>query len=232
MRLGSGDWHDGGDGPRAEGRALFLASIELQAPEVIAELRDSVLPNRRNLWRWAKGWNLTDQWLLEFAEEVLELWAHFPDGHPIPATWPTLPAGGGWGFRAGGGGWRLNPQTRRRRYIPDGHVLPHWDPTGETWAEYRAKANRRLTEYKAEVEARAEMSGFERVPSKRGRRGGDPELHFDWLVRFQVLGESLASVASFPGGGRSSVDLRSVQDAVRTTADLIGLARRSVSGHE
>jgi len=236
MRLGPGDWYlpDEHGGPREEGRALFLSSIEILVPEVIETLRDAVLPRfaageyRSQLQTWAAEWHLTDTWAVQFVEEVLGVWERYwPKDEPILAEWPILPAGGGWGFRPGGGGWSLNLREGKWKFRPDTPVLPHWEPTLESRAAYRLRADQLLTVYLDRVEKELVEAGFVRVPAKRSRKGADPALHFDWLVRFQVNGERLRDIASLPGGTERYVDPRTVQVAIRTTAAAIGLTRRT-----
>ena len=79
-----------------------------------------------------------------------------------------------------------------------------------------------LNKYCDRVEADALRAGLKRAPKKRG------EQHFDWLVRYQIKGESFASIAKDPAyrvRGRQTV-----QKAVTELAEYLGVAlRRSLN---
>lgn len=118
-----------------------------------------------------------------------------------------------------------------------------WDPVG---GESRSEAKRRLItwlrrlvdEHLDEAEEAALSHGARPIPRKRARRHGTEATHFEWLVRFQVpmlpgkRPETLEEIAATPYLGnsdRGGKEPRTVQDAIRRTAEEIGLTRRSVS---
>jgi hypothetical protein len=106
----------------------------------------------------------------------------------------------------------------------------------ELESEIRYKFDQELVRWSAAVRLTALRRGWTPIASKRRRsrslpaQGGKPatrrrhsdRTHFRWLVRFQVLGHTLRTIARDAG-----VTEQSVAQAVRTTASLVGLVRRT-----
>ena len=82
------------------------------------------------------------------------------------------------------------------------------------WAEQ--EIDRQLDEAKKACQD----AGLKPTPKKKN----DPSLHFRWLARFQVLGEGYSDIGK---SEEPCVDRRSVDQAIKKTAALIGLTLRS-----
>jgi hypothetical protein len=86
------------------------------------------------------------------------------------------------------------------------------------------------------VIAEAQRTGFKPVPEKHVIDDSDPGRHFDWLVRYQIEGESYRKIASTDNlsDGHRTVDLRAkpenawhtVKAGIWATPKQIGLPRR------
>lgn len=107
-------------------------------------------------------------------------------------------------------------------------VFAEWNPATES----RAAAKARLEAgFRLEVEAflnRAEhaaiAAGWSRTPRKRARtRRADPNLHFEWLARFQVQGWSYGAIANHYDVSRDTVE-----GVIPKLAGEIGLSRRTL----
>jgi hypothetical protein len=104
-----------------------------------------------------------------------------------------------------------------------------WQVSEETRTEARQRIFKELqpvvTAHLEDSERLAQSQGLQPVTRKR-RKTGPRDLHFDWLVRFQVPveeggeGEREAEIAA-------EVETKAVQTAIRLDADRIGLTRRS-----
>jgi hypothetical protein len=108
-----------------------------------------------------------------------------------------------------------------------------WVAEWESWSAYRADVraafDAALRTYWAALIEKAENEGLKKAPRKHApRQTRNPELHFEWLVRFQVLGWTHQQIAqhyerTFDTTKRYS---STVNRALRKTANLIGLTLR------
>ncbi len=105
-----------------------------------------------------------------------------------------------------------------------GRTFACWDPLTERWDD----AERRILEEFAECLRTAmisrqlecsELPILDDTPKKRSSR------HFDWLVRFQMLGESRSQIAVRYGVARPQLG-----QAIAQTAELVGLELRPQPG--
>jgi hypothetical protein len=85
-------------------------------------------------------------------------------------------------------------------------------PEFETRVQFLRRAQAHYDARVKMVKTRHPAVGATRIRAKRAQR------HFEWLVRFQINGETFGSIAR-----RSRTDVRSVSGAVREIANLIAL---------
>ena len=167
-------------------------------------------PLRAKLHDWAAEYNLVDSWLLTAALGTLRKWSlgvanlswHLPP--PKPYSLPDR----AYEFTMDLPGWDVQKMTRR-----------------EAQEQIRGVFELKLKSFLDGVEKMAEERGMERIKDKRPRHGQNPLRHFDWLVLFQVKGETIAKIAHKKG-----IDEKTVAAGVRQAAQQIGLTRRSVDG--
>ena len=91
---------------------------------------------------------------------------------------------------------------------------PTYEPPHETRAEFLE----RVDAYMEEVESDLRRSGWDEAPHRP--HGG---AHLRWLARFQVAGETVEGIS-----GAARVGKRNVERALKSSADLIGLTRRTL----
>lgn len=111
-----------------------------------------------------------------------------------------------------------------------------WSPETRTWDEYETAVGQALQERLDKYRQRRERAYKRRrsilaedgevdlqpTPEKRGSGDASASQHFDWLIRFQVTEWTHEKLMDETDRGRTTV-----QDAIRDTAELIGLTRRS-----
>lgn len=102
-----------------------------------------------------------------------------------------------------------------------------YDPEVDAEADADARMWARWQAYKAKRRYEAREDGATKAPKKRARSGEDATLHFEWLARWQVGKETYEEIARDPGEGVDPVRPKTVGVAVRSTADRIGLTRRT-----
>jgi hypothetical protein len=117
------------------------------------------------------------------------------------------------------------PQLLRPRMLTDlphewSIAIPAWLPTLETRESYESRAREAFDQYLREDRELwtrdAEDAGL--VPTATKRNG---TLHFKWLARYQVIGESYAAIAE-----SNCVDYKTVSEGVKRTAEAIDLPLR------
>ncbi len=178
--------------------------------DVHQEIDSIADPLRAKLHDWAAKYNLLDPWLLIVALGTLRKWSlgvanlswHLPP--PEPFSLPDR----AYEFTMDLPGWDAQKMTRR-----------------EAQEQIRGVFELKLKSFLNGVEKMAEELGMERIKEKRPRHGLDPLRHFDWLVLFQVKGQTLANIADKKG-----IDEKTVAAGVRQAADQIGLTRRPRRG--
>jgi len=97
-------------------------------------------------------------------------------------------------------------------------ALGAWDVRRESRAEFRRRAMAALDANIGELERRAVAAGL--APSRAIRLNSH---HYVWTIRYQVLGERIANIATFVW---AADNLRAVQKAVRGVLTRVGIDRR------
>ena len=185
---------------------------------------------------WQNEWHLTDDWIsqelhsalcwvsgnVSAMERVCAAWKYF-DRDPIRPFSPIFPPKGGWPGTTAFSHSLAKP-------LPDLFMFKaRWYPQSEFRADIlswlRGHFEHELTAYLDAVEKQMEDAGLARTPEKRPRGGGVAIQHFDWLVLFQVEHWTQKRIAREHGDLRIST----VAKALRSTAELIGLTRRTTS---
>jgi hypothetical protein len=187
-------------------RRLFLVRAARHEPKLLLTLRQIAVNDERALLAWAERWHLTDRWCVLLAQDTLRCWANNPETQ----GWEFE----GTGIFAGFFPFRIEPLQLGPFYH---------DPTwrrGRDFEKYvLGEVRQALNEYRARIEADALAAGLKRAPRKRAAE------HFDWVVRYQVEGESFASIAQSASykfnGGRQTV-----RKAIVELAEYISLTLR------
>ena len=191
---------------------FIVASMDRQSPP--ASGYQALFPLWDTLYAWCGRWHLTDEWLLAVALRTLYGWVQEdPAGIPPGELRFQRPTEGELMLRP--------PQ-------PSLEVRP-CEPLAETWTAYKKDAKKTFDEwlqrYAAEMKEWAEVTQIHRSPEKRARRGTkDTDLHFEWLVRFQVQDWTYDRIALHYGG----LDVSTARDAVVSTSEMIQLTRRTM----
>lgn len=170
-------------------RRLFLVRAAKLEPDLLTTLR-AVDDSESAMQAWAARWHLADLWCVLLAADTKRWWADHEGAD-------------GWGFEnsiacAGHFPCRIEPL----RFGPF-----YYDPTRLRCEDFQkhvlAEVRGALKQYCDRVAADAAMAGLKRTPRKREIE------HFDWLVRYQIKGESFASIAKTSSykftGGRQTI---------------------------
>jgi hypothetical protein len=171
-------------------RRRFLERAAIAEPELLTTLR-SVTPNDAGrLLAWGKRWHLTDRWSLVLAGDTARWYATHPDAR-------------GWEFQGQGIFAGSFPFAIRPLWLGAFYHDPTWRSRGDFQADVLEQVRQALDDYCDRIEAAALAAGLKRATRKQGVE------HFDWLARYQVKGESFASIAKAVrykfGGGRQTV---------------------------
>jgi hypothetical protein len=170
------------DYERAAGRLTVFPVTDPRTLEALTQqpgCRPELHALRAALERWAAKWHLHERGLLVRALETLLYWHHHPaqeskrewviQGPEAPCPYPHVAD-----IHLVAKGW--HPQT---------------EPRQEAERRILAELQRQVRDHLNRVEAVAkEQHGFVKSPIKMQAE------HFTWFVRYQVLGESLAMVAT------------------------------------
>jgi hypothetical protein len=170
---------------------------EAAVPESVSRLRERAL-------KWAKGWNLSDAWILDAVFRTLAVLVTHPsfEGFRPPHFFDLAERAPPFTFQHSG--WQ-----------------PHWKSRASFLGELREDFELAARKYMKAREEEATRRGFEPAPMKKAQLGANALQHFEWLVRFQVEGWTHERIKDEYGRSRSSVTT-----AIRETANLIGLTRR------
>jgi hypothetical protein len=170
-------------------RRLFLVRAARLVPELLSTLR-AADHCECGVNAWAARWHLTDQWCVLLAQDTKHWWVNSPGAE-------------GWQFEkvsaaAGHFPFRIEPLQLGPFYYD-----PIWRKRQDFKKYVQECVRQSLQEYCARVEADAVAAGMKRAPRKRAIE------HFDWLVRYQIKGESFASIAKTASyrfsGGRQTI---------------------------
>ena len=171
-------------------RRIFLARAAELQPELLVTLRKVSVHDERALSAWVERWHLTDRWCRLIAHDTLRWWI----AHPEVRGWEFESTGIFAGFFP----FKIEPLKLGPFYH---------DPTRRRRRDFKKDVLQRLKEaldaYCNRMEADAVAAGLKRSPRRRDVG------HFDWLVRYQIKGQSFASIARQPSykfnGGRQTI---------------------------
>lgn len=171
-------------------RRLFLAQAAELQPKLLETLRELSVDDERALSAWAERWHLTDRWCKLLAHDTLRWWVAHPEAR-------------GWEFEstaifAGFFPFKIEPLKLGPFYHD-----PTWRRRRDFKKEVLRQINQALDAYCNRIEAAALAAGLKRAPRRRDVG------HFYWLVRYQIKGESFASIARHSSykfnGGRQTI---------------------------
>lgn len=187
-RLGGGEYNGGGGMATWNARILFLDAVAGVNPEVLASLKNDILPLwksrhilqwndvtgdlRKALESWAAGYNLAFDWVYRTALVTLWSWSLLnpEDIQAIAGQWQH----DGYAY------WVST--SRDERHLTFNHA--GWDPTAETAADFRKRVlvyfNEYLEAYMQRLAGLAEGRGLEKAPELR-----NPD-QFELLAKWQV----------------------------------------------
>lgn len=209
-------------------RLFFLAHEKLD-PALLVQIAAALGP-------WQERWHLKDEWVRWELVDALS----GPDRHPIKPYYE---------IRGDDEGGSKYDSSRRRTatelvqaawswFAPCEPGAPiqddagpqlkwfdfgaAWYPHRESWTTFSRWVKERfeaeLRAYRDYTDHEMEQEGFVR----NDRKTAPPELHFDWLVHYQVQGWSYQKIATQYRKSR-----KAVEGAVKDTAQLIGLTLRA-----
>ena len=165
------------------------------------------VPLRSAIEEWGANWNLSDEWCFGIALHTLVRWVK-SEPHREARVW-FFPGSVGSMPRA----W-FTFETKGYQAI--------WDDWGETKKRMTSEFQRALGEHKRAQELAVREAEDRTIEEKRHSE------HFEWLVRFQALGEPPDAIVRWIGQKRAGrpPTSQSVLEGLRTAADLIGLSLR------
>jgi hypothetical protein len=181
------------------GRTLWSELPESSVEELLT-LRTAILT-------WGDRWGVRDDWILDVAFLTLR------EAYNNPADRVTFAEPDFMAMAVPGEPFKFRP----------------WISEWETWADYESLALVALKGYRAQAEGDAADQGLLPASQKNTpRRAKNADLHFEWLVRYQVQGWSHERIASRYNRGFDSAKrtASTVARALHSTADLIQLTLR------
>ena len=229
IRLGVGELFDPAakvPTPMADGRRFFLEAVKV-APAVLESLKEELLPLyeeavdqdrvatwegppvltgedselERRLVDWSRRYHLNESWILDSALLTLRFFSR-----GVKTKYFVVPAQ-----------FRSHPE-----FPPLQFEEPAWIPDLHTKKQYmtRARSNfeKELQDYVQSIEAKLRALGWKKTPQKRLAK---PLQHFEWLVQYQCAGWSQGRIGEEYKAGQ-----KTVSEALKRTADLIGLTLR------
>lgn len=185
-------------------QALFLDALRRVVPEIVDEILDLADCDATavRIDHWANKRGLTAAWLQRYIRTTI-------------ATVREAPETRAYVLQSFVGACWREPQMPA---LPP----PTWNPFLETKARFLGRVNA----YVQAMEAAALQAGGKRVSPKRTRDGA-ADRHFEWLVRYQVRGETFARIArDLPTATRERPD-STVSKAVHQTATLLQITLRT-----
>ncbi len=187
-------------------RRRFLERAAFLEPQLLTTLRDVAADDADALLAWAKRWHLTDRWCLVLAHDTARRYAIVPNAR-------------GWEFQGQGIFVGSFPFAIEPLQLGPFYHDPTWRGRADFKAHVLAQATRAIDDYSNRIDTAAEAAGLKRAPRRREVE------HFDWLARYQVKGESFASIANTASykfqGGRQTV-----RKAIVALAEYLGLKLR------
>lgn len=110
-----------------------------------------------------------------------------------------------------------------------GHIQLAWNPTEETWAEFNAKVDQMISNYKRAYKKRTDEYLKKHHYKAKIKR---EELHYKWLVEYHIRGKSCGDISieySLKADKRTSkigYHESTILKAIKQTASLVGLTLR------
>lgn len=182
------------------------------------QVRESIQRMTRTMLDWAERHRLAEEWVLDLLLGRLSDQVNQPSG---PLSWSLRYPGAGvsrWNKEISLPAMLWNPLLERRSKARD---------------RMMDELTRRLDSALDAIEREAEAEGLERVRKKRPRtfkrdtKRGDPYLHLEWLIRYQVQSWTYEQIAE-KYSGRT---VQTIYYACRKMADEIGLKKRGRHGY-
>jgi hypothetical protein len=173
---------------------------------------------RESLVEWATRYKIAEPWCYQTALETLELWGQREDARDALLWRTQSPSSGERQIQ--------KPETMFRFETSGDHESPRrgYDPLKETHEAACARLKNEFAEGLTEYLDRLDLLASE--------RGGDEvsdrvQRHFEWLVRFQLLGETFIEIGTELVPTTSYFRTRvTVRTGVHDAAGLIGLRLR------
>lgn len=199
----------------ADAYEVFWYYIQKLVPGVLGSLRDEILPiyNMDTLYSgletWAKNWNLNGlPNIYKTAYYILEQWNTYPYlvGSYMSISYVTstysipLPEMVTYTYRQ----W-----------------MPEWETEKEYIQEIITEFEKQLNENLEQIKLLISESGMIPAPCKRNM------LHFEWVVRFQVMNWNYKKIADTYSKGRENpLSEDTISKAIINVAELIHLNLR------
>ena len=196
-------------GPPDVHRRLFLERAAIVEPDLLRTLRSVTADDADALWAWAERWHLTDDWCLVLARDTARRYAMNPDAQ-------------GWEFQGQGIFVGCFPFHIKPLQFEKFYHDPTWRSRRVFKADVLEQVRHALDDYCDQIEAAALAAGLKRAPRKR------EVAHFDWLARYQIKGESFASIAH-TASNRFEGGRQTVRKAIVELAKYLELALRPPS---
>ena len=227
LRLG-GAWYDPSEQKEwvvdgARWKFLVTVGRRSKARQVLVNLRDDVLPVHERaspssriranqlkrypdlesaIYQWGRHFRLCDgqrgTWTIEYALNTLYLWQRMGEENAQPRVLEFVrPVKVYW----------------EKSELPE-FAFRAWLIQLEPRSEYNSELVDALNKYLDDAEKVAREAGL--VPDAKGFT----TEHFEWLVRRQVEGERIGSIATSPGRGTSEDAVRKALTRLRNLLDL------------
>lgn len=182
--------------------------------------------------QWCTKYHLTERWLADSALTNLAGWSQ----DPVPLQELCWPYPGGTltsKTTAEVGGHRRTVCTQSATGLGMGRiglrlVLPRDPPPYNPLSETASEHDRKIQEYRRELEAGLDRLELPRRRAKRARTAS-PSTHFVWLVQSQLLGWTQEQIAAQHDDAKE-LDASSVGQALRSLATTLGMNLRPSRG--
>ena len=189
---------------------LAIVPWKTISDESVLSQRPAIRPLAESLLAWSVGFDLAADWVRDAALRTLYDWERVKKWEPLS-----------WGYLSYGG---TLPFTNKETLFEFSHR--GWEMTTQTRQEFEADIRRdfqaALSQYGDGLEQLAVDGGWQRSPELRpSKRNENPLRHLEWLVCWQVQGESKYDIAL-----SYDVEFTTVRDGLKKAAGYIGLEVR------
>lgn len=229
MRIGEGEYSDK-IGRLNQYRSTFIFSLNSFAPEVSEDLLNDACPIfldsddrmkyawgwehledelKEALWQWGTKFNLTDEWMLEYAIEQLKIWT-LPYSNVSPDPNFDNFARIDFGFLVD----KLLLLRDKLQGYPEEFISPiipfhaidqinlpemvvKVNALKETRSEAKSRVLKEIDQYFNSLKDKSRELDLEKNKQIRskGFDRDDPYLHFRWLILYQIKGESFEKIS-------------------------------------